>query len=106
MLMPLQKMHKRVHDIVAPRQPLLDDPSISKSLCHVRLCSKARSNSVPVVSGGDGTFNPFYNHRFSGSLRPVYPLSPPRIVPEHIKRPDYAESGRIMGFVRGVKAAV
>ncbi|EIM89990.1 methionine aminopeptidase [Stereum hirsutum FP-91666 SS1] len=67
------KMHKRVHDIVAPRQPLLDDPSISKS--------------------GDGTFNPFYDHRFSGSLRPVYPLSPTRIVPEHIKRPDYAESG-------------
>lgn len=29
-------------------------------------------------------------------MRPVYPLSPRRIIPEHIKRPDYAESGRIL----------
>lgn len=54
-------------------------------------------NSVPAVSGGDGTFNPFHNYNFTGSMRPVYPLSPRRIIPEHIKRPDYAESGRILG---------
>ncbi|EIM87833.1 methionine aminopeptidase [Stereum hirsutum FP-91666 SS1] len=76
-----QKSHKRVHDIVAPRKPLLDDPSISKS--------------------GDGTFNPFHNFEFTGSMRPVYPLSPRRIIPEHIKRPDYAESGEPTSEVKG-----
>jgi methionyl aminopeptidase len=30
---------------------------------------------------------------YSGSMRPVYPLSPTREVPEHIKRPDYYKDG-------------
>lgn len=54
-------------------------------------------NSITAVSGGDGTFNPFHNYDFTGSMRPVYPLSPRRVIPDHIKRPDYAESGRILG---------
>jgi len=37
----------------------------------------------------DGTFNPFENYDFTGTMRPVYPLSPTRKVPEHIPRPDY-----------------
>ena len=41
----------------------------------------------------DGTFNPFPNYSFTGLVRPVYPLSPKRIVPDHIPRPDYAEDG-------------
>ncbi|KAI0637058.1 methionine aminopeptidase [Trametes polyzona] len=40
-----------------------------------------------------GTFNPFGTFKFTGSLRPVYPLSPRRVVPDHIPRPDYAEDG-------------
>lgn len=43
---------------------------------------------TPVVA--DGTYNPFPNFRFTGSLRPVYPLSPKRAVPDSIPRPDYA----------------
>ncbi|TDL27442.1 methionine aminopeptidase [Rickenella mellea] len=39
----------------------------------------------------DGSFNPFPNFPFTGSLRPIYPLSPKRIVPDHIVRPDYAD---------------
>ena len=39
----------------------------------------------------DGTFNPFPNYVYSGTLRPLYPLSPKRQVPVHIPRPDYAE---------------
>ncbi|KAN0077315.1 Peptidase M24, structural domain containing protein [Tylopilus felleus] len=39
----------------------------------------------------DGTFNPFPNYVYSGTLRPVYPLSPKRQVPDHIPRPDYAQ---------------
>ncbi|EJF65777.1 methionine aminopeptidase [Dichomitus squalens LYAD-421 SS1] len=65
------KTHKIIHDIATPRQPLLDDPNINK----------------------DGTFNPFGTFKFTGPLRPVYPLSPKREVPAHIPRPDYAEDG-------------
>ncbi|KAG6376124.1 methionine aminopeptidase [Boletus reticuloceps] len=39
----------------------------------------------------DGTFNPFPNYTYSGTLRPVYPISPKRQVPDHIPQPDYAE---------------
>ncbi|VDB82934.1 unnamed protein product [Peniophora sp. CBMAI 1063] len=63
------KTHKIVHDIARPRQPLLDDPSINKN----------------------GTFNPFPHFAFSGTMRPVYPLSQKRELPAHIMRPDYAE---------------
>ena len=38
-------------------------------------------------------YNPFPKFEFTGSLRPVYPLSPKRTVPPHIQRPDYAEDG-------------
>ncbi|RXK40673.1 methionine aminopeptidase, type I [Tremella mesenterica] len=31
------------------------------------------------------------NYQFTGPLRPVYPLSPKRLVPPHIARPDYAD---------------
>ena len=35
----------------------------------------------------------FHNYSFSGSLRPVK-VSPQMQVPDHIKKPDYAKSGR------------
>lgn len=38
-------------------------------------------------------FNPFPYYNFTGSLRPVYPLSPKRTVPSHIQVPDYAGDG-------------
>jgi len=41
----------------------------------------------------DGSYNPFPNYSFTGTVRPLYPLSKTRAVPEHIPRPDYAESG-------------
>src|SRR6266536_2498620 len=40
-----------------------------------------------------GHHNPFPLFPYTGSLRPVYPLSPRRKVPESIKHPDYAEDG-------------
>ncbi|KAI9193430.1 peptidase M24, structural domain-containing protein [Polychytrium aggregatum] len=39
-------------------------------------------------------FNPWPGYAFSGKLRPVYPLTPKRAVPEAIPRPDYAADGR------------
>ncbi|KAI0031834.1 methionine aminopeptidase [Vararia minispora EC-137] len=61
--------HKVVHDLATPRQSLPDDPSTNKNR----------------------TFNPFPHFKFSGPLRPCYPLSPRRQLPDHIQRPDYAE---------------
>ncbi|KAF9052606.1 peptidase M24, structural domain-containing protein [Panaeolus papilionaceus] len=41
----------------------------------------------------EGTYNPFVNYSFTGTLRPVYPLSSKRVVPAHIPRPEYAQDG-------------
>ncbi|KAL2863809.1 methionine aminopeptidase MAP1 [Aspergillus lucknowensis] len=56
------------------------------------------TNLLPpkVVSEPDpatGHFNPFPSFQFTGSLRPVYPLSPMRTVPKSIPHPDYAKDG-------------
>ncbi|KAJ1562940.1 Methionine aminopeptidase 1 [Cladochytrium tenue] len=39
-------------------------------------------------------FNPFPTYPFAGVLRPVYPLSETRAVPDRIPRPDYAATGQ------------
>ncbi|PPR03780.1 hypothetical protein CVT24_007498 [Panaeolus cyanescens] len=56
-------------------------------LCHV----------LPINPGNsrEGTYNPFVNYSFTGTLRPVYPLSPKRVVPDHIPRPEYAQDGAV-----------
>lgn len=41
----------------------------------------------------DGTYNPFPNYEYTGRMRPVYPLSAKRTVPDHIPRPDYVAAG-------------
>jgi len=43
-----------------------------------------------MTVNNDGTYNPFPNHKYTGPLRPLYPLGPRRSVPEAIARPDYA----------------
>jgi len=65
------KTHKFVHSLARSQQSLPNQPGVN----------------------ADGTFNPFPSFGFTGTLRPVYPLSPTRTVPEHIPRPDYAEDG-------------
>ncbi|KAF8921336.1 peptidase M24, structural domain-containing protein [Mucidula mucida] len=47
-----------------------------------------------------GTYNPFPNYEYTGSMRPVYPLSGKRAVPDHIPRPEYADDGKPMAEVR------
>ncbi|PIA17404.1 methionine aminopeptidase 1 [Coemansia reversa NRRL 1564] len=44
------------------------------------------------VSNPKSTYDPFPTYRYTGPLRPVYPLSPRRPVPSDIPRPDYADS--------------
>lgn len=56
------------------------------------------SNFLPpkVVSEPDpatGQYNPFPAFQFTGSLRPVYPLSASRTIPKSIPHPDYAKDG-------------
>lgn len=49
-----------------------------------------------VISEPDpatGQYNPFPTFPYTGSLRPVYPLSPRREVPAKIQLPDYAKDG-------------
>ncbi|KAJ6569567.1 peptidase M24, structural domain-containing protein [Mycena capillaripes] len=41
----------------------------------------------------DGTYNPFPNYSFTGPMRPIYPLSSKRKVPDHIPTPDYVLDG-------------
>ncbi|CAE6487259.1 unnamed protein product [Rhizoctonia solani] len=53
---------------------------------------KAIHTKTDVKTSGS-SYNPFPNFNFTGPLRPVYPLSPRRIVPPDIPRPDYAEDG-------------
>lgn len=48
----------------------------------------------------DKPFNPFPNFQFSGDLRPSYPLSPRREVKDHIKKPDYAQTGRPISEIK------
>ncbi|KAI0096026.1 methionine aminopeptidase 1 [Nemania sp. FL0031] len=44
-----------------------------------------------------GFYNPFPTYPFTGTVRPVYPLSPKRAVPTYIKCPDWAETGVPIG---------
>lgn len=49
-----------------------------------------------IVSKPDpetGFYNPFPNFSYTGPLRPVYPLSPKRVIPKTIPHPDYAADG-------------
>lgn len=41
----------------------------------------------------NGFYNPWPGQRFTGSVRPVYPLSPKRTVPKSVKCPDWAVTG-------------
>ncbi|KAL8868695.1 MAG: hypothetical protein Q9174_004822 [Haloplaca sp. 1 TL-2023] len=69
--------HKIVHKAGMPRFP-------SSSGC-------TKANQLPA-SGGT-LHNPFPSFKFTGSLRPVYPLSPKRPVPAHITKPPWHEDG-------------
>ncbi|KAF8973444.1 Methionine aminopeptidase 1, partial [Entomortierella lignicola] len=50
----------------------------------------ALANGAPGEAGGS---DPWPGFKYSGPLRPLYPLSPFRAVPDHIQKPDYAETG-------------
>ncbi|KAJ7155996.1 peptidase M24, structural domain-containing protein [Mycena crocata] len=47
----------------------------------------------PAAANKDGTYNPFPSYNYTGSMRPVYPLSSKRKIPDHIQLPDYVTDG-------------
>ncbi|KAI9101140.1 peptidase M24, structural domain-containing protein [Phlyctochytrium arcticum] len=56
--------------------------------------AKHKSGTEAASNGVSKSFNPWPNHDYTGKLRPVYPLTPTRSVPESIPRPDYVADGR------------
>ncbi|KAJ8078749.1 Methionine aminopeptidase 1 [Marasmius tenuissimus] len=64
-----QKTHKIIHDLA--KQP----------------------QSTSNVARNPESYNPFPNYSYTGPLRPMYPLSGKRAVPDHIPRPDYVDDG-------------
>jgi methionyl aminopeptidase len=54
---------------------------------------KAVHKPTKAQENAPGLYNPFPKFLYTGAVRPVYPLSPRREVPESIGRPDYAATG-------------
>ncbi|KAI9659718.1 MAG: Methionine aminopeptidase 1 [Alyxoria varia] len=48
---------------------------------------------VSHIDEETGQHNPFPSFSYTGPLRPVYPLSPRRAIPERIRKPEYAADG-------------
>lgn len=71
----VQAEHKQVHKSNNPLRNLLAPSVVSK------------------VDPETGHYNPFPTYPFTGSLRPVYPLSPRRTLPKSIPHPEWWESG-------------
>ena len=59
------------------------------NLLHHVITPKVISEPDPAT----GHFNPFPAYSYSGSLRPVYPLSTRRTIPDRIPHPEYAKDG-------------
>ncbi|KAJ7582743.1 peptidase M24, structural domain-containing protein [Mycena floridula] len=68
----IQKSHKKIHDLLQQSSE----------------------------SSNDGTYNPFPSFGYTGTMRPKYPLSPKRAVPDHIPRPDYVPHGTPLSEVK------
>ncbi|KAI9101141.1 peptidase M24, structural domain-containing protein [Phlyctochytrium arcticum] len=56
--------------------------------------SKHKTGLEAVSNGVVKSFNPWPKFHYTGKMRPIYPLTPTRTVPESITRPDYAADGR------------
>ncbi|KAF9994987.1 Methionine aminopeptidase 1 [Entomortierella chlamydospora] len=61
------------------------------------------ANGPPAEEGGS---DPWPGFKYSGSIRPHYPLSPRRSVPDSIVKPDYAETGIPLSEVNVKRSAM
>ena len=67
--------HKTIHKSTNPLRNLFTPSIVSK------------------VDPESGHFNPFPTYPFTGSLRPVYPLSEKREIPKSIPHPEWSQDG-------------
>ncbi|KAK6527081.1 Methionine aminopeptidase 1 [Arthrobotrys megalospora] len=74
--------HKQVHKTASEQEN-----SILRTIKDLQKPTPYPSNPAT------GTYDPFPTYPYTGPLRPVYPLSPYRSVPDHIPKPDYAGDG-------------
>lgn len=86
-------MHKIIHDLATTGGANLPSGASRPSICHIPGAFSHLSTSLYHIYITDGTYNPFPSFAFTGTVKPVYPLSPKRAVPDHIPRPDYVAAG-------------
>ncbi|KAI1267710.1 peptidase M24, structural domain-containing protein [Xylariaceae sp. FL1019] len=84
-LVGAQNEHKALHKLLAGK-------SANGILDRIRT-PKVVSKPDPAT----GHYNPFPSFGYTGSLRPVYPLSPMRTIPAGIVKPDWADAGTPQG---------
>lgn len=48
----------------------------------------------------DNNYDPFPNFKYTGLLRPLYPLAPTPKIPKHIKLTDYARAGKPLSEIK------
>jgi methionyl aminopeptidase len=70
-----------------------DRQPVHKALHKSNFLRKIFAPSVVSDPDSAGHFNPYPTYPYTGSVKPVYPLSPRRDVPAHIKSPEYADDG-------------
>ena len=69
--------------------------TLLRTLAREKVCLACYTSSfsLTIHISVETVHDPFPKFDYTGSLRPAYPLSPKRHVPEHIQRPDYADDG-------------
>ncbi|KAG8593165.1 hypothetical protein GDO81_000743 [Engystomops pustulosus] len=60
-------------------------------MLHKKANEKGKSEVSPWTMEGEINTDPWLGYRYTGKLRPHYPLMPMRPVPSYIQRPDYAD---------------
>ncbi|KAG7226320.1 hypothetical protein INR49_003072 [Caranx melampygus] len=78
---------------------------VSHKLLHKKAKEDKNQNESKNCMEKDINTDPWPGYRYTGKLRPYYPLTPMRLVPSDIQRPDYADHPRGMSeseqFLKG-----
>lgn len=82
-------LHRRQNNLTASQSEHKKVHKSQSSILQNIFTPKVVSHPDPAT----GHYNPFPTYSYTGALRPVYPLSPRREVPKHIRHPDYAKDG-------------
>ncbi|KAK7467109.1 Methionine aminopeptidase 1 [Stygiomarasmius scandens] len=78
----------------------VDKNALKLNKTHKIIHEIAKKPVSTVNVAAKDSYNPFPNYEYTGSIRPMYPLSAKRQVPDHIPRPEYAADGKPMAEVR------